>query len=126
MATIRPSHVSGQMTAIKRRAISTGEAKTVSAGNPRSGVQNGSQGCGAMGPYLFFNGTFDPQATHAMGEAFELVCKDMRGGGQPAAVKEIVATRILQAAQSGERDPHRLAAQVMETIGIQASNRHRG
>jgi hypothetical protein len=108
------------MTAIKRRAISTGEAKTVSAGNPRSGVQNGSQGCGAMGPYLFFNGTFDPQA---MGEAFELVCKDMRGDGQPAAVKEIVATRFLQAAQSGERDPHRLAAQAMETIGIQASNR---
>jgi hypothetical protein len=67
----------------------------------------------------YFNGSvFDPQATHAMGEAFDLACQDMGIGGQPAVVKEIMAARIVQAARNGERDPHRLAANAMQAVGL--------
>ena len=65
------------------------------------------------------DGTFDPQATQAMGEAFELACQDLRIGGQPAVVKEIMASRIIQAARNGERDPRRLAAKAMGAVGVE-------
>jgi hypothetical protein len=67
----------------------------------------------------YFNGSaFDSQATHAMGEAFDLACSNMRIGGQPEVVREIMAARIIQAARSGERDPNRLAAKAMDAVGI--------
>jgi hypothetical protein len=67
----------------------------------------------------YFNGSvFDPQATRAMGEAFDLACQTMRIGAQSEVVKEIMAARIIQAAKSGEFDPHRLAAKAMDAIGV--------
>jgi len=70
----------------------------------------------------YFNGSvFDPQATHAMGEAFDLACSNIGTGGQPEIVKEIMAARIIQAATNGERDPHRLAAKAMDSVGLHLS-----
>ena len=67
----------------------------------------------------YFDGSvFDPQATHVMGEAFDLACANMRICGQPEVVREIMASRIIQAAKSGERDPYRLAAKAMDAVGI--------
>ena len=67
----------------------------------------------------YFNGSvFDSQATHAMGEAFDLACANMRIGGQPEVVREIMASRIIQAAKNGERDPYRLAAKAMDAVGL--------
>jgi hypothetical protein len=39
---------------------------------------------------------FDPAATHVMGEAFDCVCRLLRGIGQVDSVREIIATRIIE------------------------------
>jgi hypothetical protein len=48
---------------------------------------------------------FDDSAIKVMGEAFDAACKDLNDTGQPDIVYEVVATRIIEAAKSGERDP---------------------
>jgi hypothetical protein len=52
------------------------------------------------------DGSFDPETTRAMGEAFDAARKQVEGAGQ--LVHETIATRIIAAAQRGERDPARL------------------
>jgi len=61
------------------------------------------------------DGVFDPEATKAMGEAF-----DRAKGQLPSASRhEFLAIRILEAARSGERDIDRLsAAALVEGIRI--------
>ena len=54
-------------------------------------------------------GAFEPEATAAMGEAFDAACKALDDTGQPQIVREIIAQRIIEAASRGERDPVRLA-----------------
>jgi len=59
--------------------------------------------------------SFDADATLAMGDAFDRVCKSLRNIG--SAVREITAMRIIELAKSGERDPDRLYEQVLKTFG---------
>ena len=48
------------------------------------------------------DGTFEPQVTKLMGEAFDAACAaSMRGG---PVDQEAVAARIIDAARAGERD----------------------
>jgi hypothetical protein len=47
-------------------------------------------------------------ATKVRGEAFDAARKDLRDPGQPDIVYEVVATRIIEAAKSGEREPEKL------------------
>jgi hypothetical protein len=51
---------------------------------------------------------FDDHATRVMGEAFDAACKDLHDRGQPSIVYGVIATRIIEAARSGERDPNKL------------------
>ncbi len=51
----------------------------------------------------FMPGVFGPEATAAMGEAYEAAL-----ASQPNAVPEAIAGRIIAAARTGERDPVRL------------------
>ncbi len=53
-------------------------------------------------------GAFDPEATAAMGEAFDAACKDLHRTTQPEVVRELIATLIIAAASQGELDPVRL------------------
>jgi hypothetical protein len=55
-------------------------------------------------------GAFEPEAIAAMSEAFEAACEVLREVGQPEAVREVIAKRIIVAATTGERDPVRLRA----------------
>ena len=55
----------------------------------------------------FIPGAFGPEAIAAMGEAFDAACKELRDAGQPHAVREVIAGRIIAAATFGERDPVR-------------------
>ncbi len=55
-------------------------------------------------------GVFDPEATAAMGEAFDAACEELHCISQPEAVRELVATLIIAAARRGEVDPVRLKA----------------
>lgn len=51
---------------------------------------------------------FDDRATKAMGEAFDAACKDLHDRGQPSIVYGVIASRIIEAARSCERDPEKL------------------
>jgi hypothetical protein len=53
-------------------------------------------------------GSFEPDAIAVMSEAFEAACEALDDTGQPKAVLEIIAERIVAAASNGERDPVRL------------------
>ncbi len=52
-------------------------------------------------------GVFEPEATAAMGEAFDVACRGLHDGGEPE-VRKIIAKRIIAAARRGELDPVRL------------------
>ena len=62
-------------------------------------------------------GVFDDRATKVMGEAFDAACKDLHDTGQPDIVYEVVATRIIEAAKSGERDPDKLRDWTLTAFG---------
>ena len=51
---------------------------------------------------------FDDTLTTVLGEAFDAACRDLPQ--KDDLLREIIARRIIQAAQKGERDPDRLRA----------------
>jgi hypothetical protein len=53
---------------------------------------------------------FEPEAIEALGKAFDMAVAALHDVGQPAVVREVIARRIIKAAQKGERDPARLCA----------------
>ena len=55
-------------------------------------------------------GAFAPEATAAMGEAFDAACEELRNVGQLQMMRKVVAHRIIAAARKGELDPSRLRA----------------
>jgi hypothetical protein len=61
--------------------------------------------------YFRNNGAFDPEATEAMGQAFESACRL-----KPNASRELIANRIIQLARLGHRDAHELCAQVISEL----------
>ena len=61
---------------------------------------------------------FEPEATAAMGEAFDAACKELRKAGQPEAVREVIAERIIAAATKGELDPVRLRTAALSWIVV--------
>jgi hypothetical protein len=60
---------------------------------------------------------FDDAATSAMGAAFDNACRSLGDFG--SAVPEIVANRIIAAAQVGEREAARLCEQAFKNLGIE-------
>ena len=65
------------------------------------------------------NVAFDDTATSAMGEAFDKACKSLRYLGSGCTAREIIATRIIEAAENGERDPARLHEQALIPFGFE-------
>jgi hypothetical protein len=57
----------------------------------------------AIDPYLR-EGAFLPEATAAMGEAFEAVCNELHLADESKELRALVATRIIAAARQGEID----------------------
>jgi hypothetical protein len=68
-------------------------------------------------PFVLNKSDFDDEATRVMGKAFDAACKGLRDKGQPALVHEIIAERIVEAAQKGERDPVRLRDAGLAPLG---------
>lgn len=64
------------------------------------------------------NGCFDEAAISAMGLAFDRACASLRAFGAASTVREIIATRILEAAAQGERDPVQLHYQALKAFDI--------
>ena len=61
-------------------------------------------------------GVFEPEATTAMGEAFEAACEELHDGGRLPMVREAVALRIVAAARTGELNPVRLRTAALNWI----------
>jgi hypothetical protein len=51
---------------------------------------------------------FDPEATAAMGEAFDAACEELHCTTRSEVVRELIATLVIDAASRGELDPVRL------------------
>lgn len=60
---------------------------------------------------------FDPEATNAMGAALDEVCAALCINGDVRA-REVIATKIIDLARRGERDPARLRERVLREAGL--------
>ena len=60
---------------------------------------------------------FDDHVTLLIGEAFDLACKELHDTGQPSIVYEVIAKRIIDAANNGERDLIRLRNAGLVALG---------
>jgi hypothetical protein len=54
------------------------------------------------------SGVFEPEATAAMGEAFDAACEELHCTTQPEGVRELIARLVIAAASRGELNPDRL------------------
>ena len=65
----------------------------------------------------FLNGEqFDPEVKRILGIAFEMVCITLRIGDADDGVKQAIATKIIDLAKAGERNPDILCERVLENI----------
>jgi hypothetical protein len=53
-----------------------------------------------------------------MGEAYDMVCKELHDRGQPDIVKDIIAKRIIEIGKTGERDAKRICERAMLDLGL--------
>jgi hypothetical protein len=70
----------------------------------------------AMDGSLFSEAAFSPEQTQVMGLAYERACLTLPGNGYASILKEIIARRIIEAAQRGELDPQRLYEEAVTGI----------
>jgi hypothetical protein len=68
-------------------------------------------------PFLSQN-AFDAETTKAMGEAYDAACDELGDCSPPLLVKEVIAKRIIDAVEQGERDPERLIAKALDALGL--------
>jgi hypothetical protein len=64
------------------------------------------------------DGSFDPETTRAMSEAFDKARKLLHDRGQPDVVLEVIARRIIEITRGGERNPDVMCKQALATFGI--------
>ena len=67
-------------------------------------------------PFLRPRRDFSDTLTKLMGDAFDAACRELRDMGQPPVVQEIMAKRIIEAVQRGERNPTRLRDAALAAI----------
>jgi hypothetical protein len=63
------------------------------------------------------DGHFDDATILAMCLAFDQTCESLQACGVAATIREIVASRIIEAALQGERDPERLHDEALKAFG---------
>ena len=59
---------------------------------------------------------FDPDEVTAVNQAYDLACQTLQTTGQLEVDREIIAGRILEAAESGERDAHKLCERAIHGL----------
>jgi hypothetical protein len=69
----------------------------------------------AVGIPFFQDVFFGPDATRAMGVAFDKACRSLPG--QPSIVREVIAKRIIDLARGGDSDPDHLCDVTLKTLG---------
>jgi hypothetical protein len=66
-------------------------------------------------------GVFGPEATAAMGQAFEAACKELHDAGEPEVPRILIPKRIITAAGRGELDP--VLLRTVTLIGLSVPTR---
>lgn len=61
---------------------------------------------------------FDATATRVIGEACDQARRLLQDRGQPQIVQDVIANRIIDIANTGERDPDELARRALVTFGF--------
>ena len=61
---------------------------------------------------------FDAETTKAIGEAFDRIIRALPETGQPALVREVVADRVIEISDRGERDPDKIARRALKELGV--------
>ena len=74
--------------------------------------------------FVQITAAFDPEATRALGQAFDTACALLGHTPQPTAVREHIAKSIIEAAKAGERDPVRLREAGLAAVVAEALTRH--
>jgi len=62
--------------------------------------------------------TFDPETLDILGRAYDLAIANMHDKGQPEAVRDLIADRVMQSARKGERDIHALCRAALRGIAL--------
>ena len=66
-------------------------------------------------PYL--NGVrFDPETKRVLGVALEMTCIALRTGDCDDGVKQAIATKLIELAKAGERNPDIMCERVLDEI----------
>jgi len=63
--------------------------------------------------------SFDPETTRVMDHAYDTFHAMLHDKGQPFVVEEIIATRIIEIANTGERDPDTICQRVLTALGLE-------
>jgi hypothetical protein len=66
---------------------------------------------------VFRDSAFDHETTQILGKAYDIACRSLHRKGQPPVVQEVLAKKIIEAAERGERDPDRLAGIALGALG---------
>jgi hypothetical protein len=64
---------------------------------------------------------FDAEVTALICQAFDKTCRALHDAGQSESVKEIIAKRIIAIAGRGERDPDKMCADALTSLGLNPS-----
>jgi hypothetical protein len=68
--------------------------------------------------------SFDPEGVTAVNQAYELACQTLQNIGQLEVDREIIASGILQAARSGERDVSKLCERAIHRLTASDYRQH--
>jgi hypothetical protein len=68
-------------------------------------------------PFIEY-GAFGPEATAAMGEAFDAACNELGEIGQFKELRELIAARIIATARSGDLDRVRLRTAALGGLSV--------
>jgi hypothetical protein len=61
---------------------------------------------------------FGPDATRAMGAAFDKVCSTLGDNDQPNVVKEVIAKKIIELVRKGDSNPDHLCMVTLKSLGF--------
>jgi hypothetical protein len=70
-------------------------------------------------------GAFDPEVITAMSAALDEACRRLGAEPRPGLMKETIATRIIELAKRGERDPTKLSAGALAYVNASATGHSR-
>jgi hypothetical protein len=65
--------------------------------------------------------SFDAETTAIISQAFERAWKEIHDKGRPDSWKEVIAERLIEIADRGERDPEILSQSVLISLGLKPS-----